>query len=121
MNMQIGISTIWKIFQKEHDTLNPFVDYFETILTGDSSELSSYTGSEDRIKVAHLPGLDQACFPSLEVSGRLGVEKAVIHFHTVSPMDYEVKIETLERLSRRASAKGITLCLENTEENKKQH
>jgi hypothetical protein len=105
--MQIGISTIWKIFQKEGDTLGSIVDYYETILTGNSSELSSYAGSEEYIKVAHLTDMDKACFDSLEVAGRLGVEKAVIHFHTVSPREYDAKIETLNRLSQSASEAGI--------------
>jgi sugar phosphate isomerase/epimerase len=114
--MQIGISTIWKTFQKEHEVLNPIVDFYEVILSGDSSELSSYAGSEDRIRAAHLPGLDQDCFSALDVAECLKIEKAVVHFHTVSSMDYDAKIETLRRLLKGASKFGITLCLENTEE-----
>lgn len=114
--MQIGINTIWKIYQKERDILNPLVDYYEAILSGDYSELSSYADSEDRIKIAHLPGLDQDCFSALDVAECLKVEKAVLHFHTVSSMDYDAKIETLKRLLKGASKFGIILCLENTEE-----
>lgn len=115
--MQIGISTFGKIFQKEQKTLDPLTDYYEAILTNGPSELSSYAGSEVKIKVAHLIGLDNECLDSLENANRLKIDKAIIHFHTVTPMDFNAKLDVLDHLSRRASDNDIILCLENTEEN----
>ena len=95
------------------------MDFYEAILTGDITELSSYASSELKIQVAHLAGLDGACFDSLEIGYRLKIKKAIIHFHTVTPMDYDAKLDVLDHLSQSASDNGVILCLENTEENPK--
>jgi sugar phosphate isomerase/epimerase len=113
--MELGISLSTGKFLEEKGLLAVSVDFFEVLLPGDR-DVSNLVGCGERILIAHLPDLNRNCFGALSQANDLKAEKAVIHFHTAAPMGLDEKIETLNRLYKKAEIQGMTLCLENTEE-----
>jgi sugar phosphate isomerase/epimerase len=114
--MELGISLPAGRLVEERDLLADSVDFFEVLLPGDR-DVSNLFGRGKRILVAHLPDLNRSCFEALSQAHGLRAEKAVVHFHTATPMGRDEKMEALYTLHKRAEAQGMTLCLENTEEN----
>lgn len=114
--MQLGICVSNEDIRIKIETLNPYVDYFETFTLSDQliETIHDYT---HQIKIVHLPDLNKNCIESLKQASKLDIEKAIVHFFTVTPMKHEQKIATLETLSKIAQERNIQLYLENTEEN----
>lgn len=113
--MELGISLPAGRLMEEKGRLADSVDFFEVLLPGDR-DVPNLVGCEKRILVAHLPNLNRSCFEALRQAHCLRAEKAVVHFHTATPMGRDEKMETLRTLHKRAEAQGMRLCLENTEE-----
>lgn len=118
--MQLGISLTVDKFMEEMPIITDLIDYVELLLLGDQASdrarARAHFSMEDRILVVHLPSLTGTCLESLKLAKLLMVEKVVIHFHTVKPAPTDEKMAMLQRLQEKANEYGITLCLENTEE-----
>jgi len=111
--MQLGIALSTDTYMEEATFLTDF-DFFEASLWGEQ-EVIDYSGIKG-IQTAHLSGLNRGCSEDFDIAAGLNVEVAVIHLHTVTPTEHNEKMVALERLLARVEGHGITLCLENTEE-----
>ena len=109
--MRLGMSLYADNIGEKINTFE-FADYIETnIPDGPMTELEPH---RDRIKVIHLPDLNNRCHEKLVRAFELGIEKAVVHYFTFKEAAPEWKIAELRILTTFAEKNGIKLCLENT-------